>query len=95
LGYTCSLPVTILFLLLIVENSINGMTLQATLGFGYYAHVTTAADGATGRATPRIVGDTSSNYPWETILILILWTWCGIRLLVGEERKSHDANDAK
>jgi arabinofuranan 3-O-arabinosyltransferase len=87
-GYVSSLPVTILALLLIVENSLNGMALEGTVGFGYYGRVTTGPDGGTGRTTPRLVVDTSTNYPWETFLILAMWIWCGRQLVKGEERQS-------
>jgi arabinofuranan 3-O-arabinosyltransferase len=85
-GYLSSFPLTILALLLFVENSLRGMAIEGTLGFGYYARVTTSFDGVTGRSTPRLVWDTSTSYPWETFLILLMWGWCGWRLLRGEER---------
>jgi arabinofuranan 3-O-arabinosyltransferase len=31
--------------------------------------------------------NTSTNYPWETFLILAVWIWCGWRLVRGEERR--------
>jgi arabinofuranan 3-O-arabinosyltransferase len=86
MGYINSFPLTVLALLMLIENSIGGMNLEATLGFGYYARVTTGADGATGLITPRVIADTSSNYPLETYLILALWMWCGLQLIRGEER---------
>ena len=38
------------------------------------------------RTTPRLVADTTVNYPWETFLILALWAWCAWRLVRGEDR---------
>jgi len=35
---------------------------------------------------PTVQADTSVHYPWETGLVLLLWGWCGYRLLRGEER---------
>jgi arabinofuranan 3-O-arabinosyltransferase len=86
LGYVSSFPLSILVLLLLVENTILGMALEGTIGFGYYAHVVTDSRGVTSRVTPRLVMETSINYPWETFLILALWGWCCWRLLRGEER---------
>ena len=86
-GYVSSFPLTILVLILLLENSFNGLALEATLGIGYYAHVTTGPSG-TGRVTPRVVADTSTGYPWETALIVAIWAWCGWRLVRGEERPS-------
>jgi hypothetical protein len=96
-GYVSSLPLTVLFLLLLVENSLSGMALEGTIGFGYYAHVTTGLNGATGRAVPRLVVDTTVSYPWETFLILALWVWCAWRLVRGEERtgSASSLGDAK
>ncbi len=86
-GYVNSFPLTILTLLLIVENSLSGMNLQATLGFGYYSRATTGTDGVTGLVTPTVIGDTSANYPLETFLVILIWMWCGYRLICGEEKK--------
>jgi hypothetical protein len=85
LGYVSSFPLTILVLLLLVENTLHGMAVEGTIGFGYYAQATTATNGSTGRATPRLVLDTSITYPWETFLVLALWAWCGWRLVRGDE----------
>ncbi len=70
-----------------MENTIHGMAVEGTIGFGYYARSVMAADGVTSRVTPRLLVDSSINYPYETFLILALWGWCGWRLLRGEEKK--------
>lgn len=98
IGYINSFPLSILVILLFVENSVGGMELQATLAFGYYARVTTGQDGATGLVTPQLVADTGSKYPMETYLILAIWIWCGIQLILGAERgsdpeKAHQGQD--
>ena len=94
-GYVSSFPLTVLVLLLLVENSLSGMALEGTVGIGYYSHVTTGPNGATGRTTPRLVADTTVNYPWETFLILALWAWCAWRLVRGEDRmRSPSLSDA-
>jgi arabinofuranan 3-O-arabinosyltransferase len=93
MGYINSFPLTILVLLMLLENSFSGMNLQATLGFGYYAWITSASDGATGVTTPRVVADTGPNYPLDTYLILAVWMWCGLQLILGEERRGVQAAD--
>jgi hypothetical protein len=87
LGYVSSFPLTILMLLLLFENSLNGMQLEGTFGIAYYAQTLTAPDGSTRGVTPHFVADTGSNYPWETFLILALWAWCGWRLIRGDDRQ--------
>jgi arabinofuranan 3-O-arabinosyltransferase len=88
-GYINSFPLTILVLLMALENSFSGMELQGTLAFGYYARATTGADGVTNITTPKLVADSGVNYPTETFLILLVWMWCGYRLIRGDERDGH------
>jgi hypothetical protein len=85
-GYLSSFPLTMLAFLLLVENSLSGMELEGTVGFGYYAQVTTSSGGMTGRKVPRLTADTSTAYPWETFIVMAMWAWCGWRLIRGEER---------
>jgi arabinofuranan 3-O-arabinosyltransferase len=86
LGYISSFPLTILVLLILYENTISGLDIRATVGIGYFARVTTGPDGATSHATPRVEFDTGVDYPWETMLAILLWMWCGWRLIRGDER---------
>jgi hypothetical protein len=83
LGYVNSLSLTLLAFMLIHENVFTGMDLQATMGFGYYARPTSAPNGETGLHVPKIVADTTADYPAGTFIILTLWAWCGVRLLLG------------
>jgi hypothetical protein len=73
-------------LLLVHENMLSGMDLQATIGYGYFGHVRTGADGATSAVTPKVQFDTGVRYPWETAMVFLLWLWCGWSLIRGEER---------
>jgi hypothetical protein len=94
LGYVSSFPLTILALLLILENFVSAWDFRATLGFGKLSRVTTGPDGATGIYTPRLEFDTGLDYPWETFLGFALWLWCAWRLIRGEERE-HSAAPSK
>lgn len=89
IGYVSSFPLTILALLLLFENSLNGMRLEGTFGIGYYARTLTAPDGTTCGVTPHFIADTGSNYPWETFFLLALWVWCGWRLIRGDDHSPH------
>jgi hypothetical protein len=80
LGYVSSFPLTVFALLLLYEVFLSGLDVSATVGFGRLARETTAADGGTGYATPKVEWDTGINYPWETGLVFLLWAWCGLRL---------------
>jgi hypothetical protein len=87
-GYVSSFPLTILALLLLVENSLAGMKLEATFGIVYYARTVTSSDSSTSAVTPHLVADTGPDYPWETFLILAVWAWCGWRLIRGDDRNA-------
>ncbi|HEY1186537.1 MAG TPA: hypothetical protein VGE74_02720, partial [Gemmata sp.] len=84
LGYVNSFPLTALVALLLVENSLSGMDLSATVGFGFFA---TVAPDANSMSTPRVRGDTGVKYPLDTFVLLALWAWCAWRVARGDERK--------
>ncbi|MBP3954639.1 DUF2029 domain-containing protein [Gemmata sp. G18] len=83
LGYVNSFPFTVLVLLFLLENSLSGMNLEATVGFGYFATPPTEPGGG---ATPRLKADTGAKYPLDTFLLLALWAWCAWRVIRGDER---------
>jgi arabinofuranan 3-O-arabinosyltransferase len=84
-GYLNSFPLTVVLALFVVENSLNGMELEATVGIRYYA--SPATDGSTNLRVPRINGNTGPNYPLDTFLLMVLWAWAGARLVRRDERK--------
>lgn len=86
-GYVNSLPLTLIAGLFIADNVLLGLEAQGTFGLGYWATPTTAADGATGLATPRVSAATGIGSPVDTLLVIALWAWCGWRLLRGEEQR--------
>jgi hypothetical protein len=86
LGYVNSFPLTVLVLLLCVDNVFLGANVQATVGFGHFARPTTAVGGATGLDVPRVRGEMSVLYPWDTVMLLALWVWCGWRLIRGDAK---------
>ena len=82
LGYVNSFPLTVVVALFLMENSLSGMELEATVGIRYYA--TPATDGSTNASVPRVRADTGPRYPIDTFLLMTLWAWCGWRLIRGE-----------
>ena len=86
-GYVNSYPLTILVGLFLVVNVVLGWKPEATFGIGSWASVATATDGSTAVATPQLKLAGVITYPWDTALLLLLWVWCGVRLIVcGDER---------
>src|SRR5581483_10015153 len=86
LGHVNSFPLTVLVLLLCVDNVFLGANVQATVGFGHFAQSVTAADGATGLDVPTVRAEMSVFYPWDTVMLLGLWLWCGWRVARGDAR---------
>jgi hypothetical protein len=86
LGYVNSLPLTLVAGLFVVENSLSGLEVEATVGI---RRLTVAADG-TERKVPHVQFDTGVRYPLDTFLLLGLWAWCGWRLVRGDEEEMTD-----
>jgi len=81
-----SFPLMIILGLFVLDNLITRLAVQVTIGMPAWGEVATAPNGATSLSTPRIQTDTSISYPWDTVLVFLLWAWCGCRLLRGDER---------
>ncbi|MDB5313887.1 MAG: hypothetical protein JWO38_8089 [Gemmataceae bacterium] len=92
-GYVSSVPLTLLAGLYLVENVLTGLAVEATVGVIGWGHPTTAADGATAMTTPRMHADTSIAYPWDTVLVIALWAWCGLQLILRGERSEGQPDD--
>jgi hypothetical protein len=83
LGYVNSFPLTILMLLLVVENSLSGLELEGTFGVRYFGAPPTGS--ATEPMVPRVKADTGPRFPLDTYLLLLLWGWCGWRLVAKRD----------
>jgi len=85
-GFVNSFPLTVILGLFLLDNVLTGLTVEATVGVIGWGSTNTALDGSTIRSSPRLSADTSISYPWDTSLVILLWAWCGWRLLRGEDR---------
>ncbi|MFM8271312.1 MAG: hypothetical protein ACKODX_03165, partial [Gemmata sp.] len=88
-GYVNSFPLTLLVALLVTENWLAGINLEATVGFGYFATPATEPGGTP--TSPIVKGATNVRYPLDTFLLLALWAWCGWRVLRGDAREDAPA----
>lgn len=82
-GVLNSVPLTLFAVLLALENWLLWLAAELTVRFGAFARVTSGADGATTRHVPALTAETTVYYAWDTIVLLLLWAWCGWRLVVG------------
>jgi len=73
--------VFILALLLLNDNWLMSVRPVATVGADYFAVVTTAPDGKEVLRTPKLSATADYFHPVDTVLLLILWAWAGLRLL--------------
>ena len=87
IGYVNSFPLTVILGLFVLDNLLTGLAVEATFGVLGWGRPTTSPDGSTAMSSPRVRADSSISYPWDTVLILALWAWCGWRLLRGDERR--------
>jgi arabinofuranan 3-O-arabinosyltransferase len=80
-GYLNSFPLTILFGLFLIENVLIPLDVRTTsLAAGWLRE---KPDGSLGAATIHL--DASLSYAWDTFLVILVWAWCGARLLWRSE----------
>lgn len=87
LAYVNSFPLTVILGLYIVDNVLLGLNIEATVGIGGWAREVATA-GGTALATPRVQANTTLDYPWDTVLLLLLWIWCAVRLIRQKEERA-------
>jgi hypothetical protein len=82
--YLNSFPLSVVAVLLLVENWLLRVGPEATVALAYFATAATDAAGDTVITTPTLTLDVTLFQPWETFILLALWLWCGYRLLRGD-----------
>lgn len=74
-GYLNSFPLTVMLVLFLLDNWLYPWAVEATIDVGGLAHASRPGK------VPRLVTGFTMSYPWDTALVLLLWMWCGVRLL--------------
>jgi hypothetical protein len=77
LGYVNSFAVTALFALFVLENVLIPYDVKVTAAVGAYSQ--TKPDGTVGPASFSM--EANLNHAWDTVLVLLLWAWAGVKLL--------------
>jgi hypothetical protein len=72
-----SCSVVIVGLMLLFENAIGPLDLEITGSF----HGLRQRSASTPQTAPTFYLATGDYYPWDTVFVLLLWGWCGLRLL--------------
>jgi hypothetical protein len=76
---TASFVLTIVALMLLVDNVLQPLKIEANIVVGYLADTKTLPEGVSP-TRPRMVIGSSDRYPWDTVGVLLLWLWCGLQL---------------
>jgi hypothetical protein len=82
-----SFVLTIVALMLLVDNVLQPLKIEANVVVGYLADTKTLPEGVSP-TRPRMVIGTSDRYPWDTVGILLLWLWCGVQVLWARTHSS-------
>jgi hypothetical protein len=86
-GFVNSFPLTVLLLLFLIDNLFHQWAIEGTVLFGGLARDTTTPEGGTSIFVPRLTAAFNLDYPWDTGLVILLWLWCGLRLILGDRRE--------
>jgi hypothetical protein len=71
-------------LLILIENGLAPLNLDMTASVRGLKWTATAADGRTRLRAPTIQVATGDDYPWDTVTVVGLWAWCGVRVGRGK-----------
>jgi hypothetical protein len=68
-------------LLILIENGLAPVNVDMTASVRGLRWTATAADGSTQLKAPTIKVATGDDYPWDTMTVVGLWVWCGVRVV--------------
>jgi hypothetical protein len=89
-----SFVLTAIALLIFHENVTQPMKFEIT-GVAYSMTSKRVLEDGTTEMAPRLVVGTSDRYPWDTVIILAIWTWCWITVLAGRWKDDASTNTAQ
>ena len=90
-GYVNSFPLTVVLGLYLIDNWLMALAVEATIGVGGWGHPEASTGGGTAWHIPRVEAAASLAYPWDTFLVILLWAWCGVRLIGWREAAERTA----
>ena len=67
-------------LLLVIENAMAPLNVEVTARV-HGLRWTAAADGTTREKAPTIKVASGDDYPWDTVVVLMLWAWCAAQVM--------------
>ncbi len=68
-------------LLILIENGLAPLNVDVTASVRGLRWTATAADGRTQLQAPTVRVATGDDYPWDTVTVLGLWAWSGVRVV--------------
>lgn len=85
-GYINSLPLTIVVSLGLYENVLIASNIRSTISLGFLEKSSTG--------TPRIEVDVPLQLALDTMLLVALWAWLGVRLLLEKDQTPRSESSA-
>jgi hypothetical protein len=91
--YLNSFVLSVLGILLLLENTVRHLRLEATIVADISTSVRELTNGTT-ELSPRLHIGSSDKSAWDVLAIMILWMWCGVCVLWGSRRFEHQMTGA-
>jgi hypothetical protein len=65
--------------LLVIENATAPLNVEVSASVMGLRKSITGPDGVTQQTAPTIYLATGDYYPWDTVVVFLLWLWCAVR----------------
>jgi len=82
-------------MLLLVENATAPLNVDVTANVGGLKRTVVAADDTTEKVAPKFYVGSGDYYPWDTVVVIWLWAWCGARLVRRRNQASTDSEQGE
>jgi hypothetical protein len=74
-------------LMLLVENATSPLNVEMSASVMGFRRTITEPAGSTHLKAPTVYIATGDEYPWDTVLVFALWTWCLVRVASGQPER--------
>jgi len=74
-------------MMLLVENATSPLNVEMSASVMGFRRTVTEPTGSTHLVAPTVYIATGDEYPWDTVLVFALWTWCLVQVVKGDVRR--------
>jgi hypothetical protein len=82
-------------LLILIENGLAPLNVDMTASIRGLRWTATATGGSTQQKAPTIKVATGDDYPWDTVTVVGLWVWCGVRVVRNRQGTAESPGGAE